>query len=52
MEGVVFVSGVAIGQPATSIPIATLTGILCGLVCGLLIYQFATRSGKHSFVNR
>lgn len=50
MEGVVFVSGVAIGQPATSIPIATLTGILCGLVCGLLIYQFATRSALKIFL--
>ncbi|KIK18786.1 hypothetical protein PISMIDRAFT_683791 [Pisolithus microcarpus 441] len=43
MEGVIFVSGVAVGQPATSIPIAAIVGIICGLVCGFLIYQFSSR---------
>ncbi|KAF5383085.1 hypothetical protein D9615_005078 [Tricholomella constricta] len=44
MEAVVFVGGVSLGQAATSIPIAAIVGIICGLVCGFLIYQFASRS--------
>lgn len=42
MEGVIFVGGVAVGQPATSIPIAAIVGIICGLVCGFFIYQFSS----------
>jgi len=48
MEGVIFVGGVAIGQPASSVPIAAIVGILCGLVCGFLIYHFASRSSKRA----
>jgi len=44
MEAVIFVGGVSLGQPATSIPIAAIVGIICGMVCGFLIYQFASRS--------
>ncbi|ESK96309.1 iron permease ftr1 [Moniliophthora roreri MCA 2997] len=44
LEAVVFVGGVALGQPATSIPIATIVGIVTGLICGFLIYQFASRA--------
>ncbi|KAI6045260.1 iron permease FTR1 [Pisolithus marmoratus] len=50
MEGVIFVSGVAIGQPASSIPIAAITGIICGLVCGILIYQFSSRLALKVFL--
>lgn len=46
IEGVVFVGGVALGQPAKSIPIAAIVGLVCGLICGYLIYQFASRSSK------
>lgn len=46
MEAVVFVGGVSLGQPATSIPIAAIVGLLCGLVCGFIIYQFASRTSK------
>jgi len=46
LEAVVFVGGVSLGQPATAIPIATVVGIICGLVCGFLIYEFASRTGK------
>lgn len=46
MEGVIFVGGVAIGQPASSVPIAAIVGILCGLICGFLIYHFASRSSE------
>lgn len=46
MEAVIFVGGVALGQPAESIPIAAICGILCGLIIGWLIYAFASRSSK------
>nr|ABE60665.1 Ftr1 protein [Phanerodontia chrysosporium] len=44
MEAVIFVGGVSLGQPATSIPIAAIVGLVCGLVCGFLIYTFASRT--------
>ncbi|KAJ7578601.1 iron permease FTR1 [Mycena floridula] len=44
MEAVVFVGGVSLGQPATSIPIAAIVGIICGLIIGFIIYQFASRT--------
>ncbi|KAF7348522.1 Iron permease FTR1 [Mycena venus] len=44
MEAVVFVGGVSLGQPATSIPIATIVGLICGLVVGFIIYSFASRT--------
>ncbi|KAG2146287.1 iron permease FTR1 [Suillus clintonianus] len=44
IEAVVFVGGVALGQPAKSIPIAAIVGLVCGLVCGFFIYQFASRT--------
>jgi len=44
MEAVVFVGGVSLGQPATSIPIATIVGLVCGIVVGFLIYTFASRT--------
>lgn len=44
MEAVIFVGGVSLGQPATSIPLATIVGLICGLVCGFLIYTFASRT--------
>lgn len=48
MEAVIFVGGVSLGQPATSIPLATVVGLICGLVCGFLIYSFASRTSKSS----
>ncbi|KAF9530010.1 Ftr1 protein [Crepidotus variabilis] len=44
LEAVVFVGGVSLGQPATSIPIAAIIGIICGFVVGYLIYAFASRT--------
>jgi high-affinity iron transporter len=46
MEAVIFVGGVSLGQPATSIPIATIVGLVCGVVCGVLIYAFASRTSE------
>ncbi|KAJ6572030.1 iron permease FTR1/Fip1/EfeU [Mycena capillaripes] len=44
MEAVIFVGGVSLGQPATSIPIATIVGLICGLIVGFIIYSFASRT--------
>ncbi|KIM42144.1 hypothetical protein M413DRAFT_444611 [Hebeloma cylindrosporum] len=44
LEAVIFVGGVSLGQPATAIPIATIVGIICGLIIGFLIYEFASRT--------
>ena len=39
LEAVVFIGGVSLGLPASSIPLAAITGILAGVLVGLLIYQ-------------
>jgi high-affinity iron transporter len=44
IEAVIFVGGVSLGQPASSIPIAAFVGLICGLICGFLVYQFASRT--------
>jgi len=44
MEAIIFVGGVSLGQPATSIPLATIVGVLCAIICGALIYVFAIRT--------
>lgn len=48
LEAVVFVGGVSLGQPAKSIPLAAIVGIICGLIIGcpsfnplLLVYMCA-----------
>ncbi|KII91246.1 hypothetical protein PLICRDRAFT_105468 [Plicaturopsis crispa FD-325 SS-3] len=50
MEAVIFVGGVALGEPATSIPIAAIVGLVCGLICGFLIYAFASRTTLSIFL--
>ncbi|OAX35605.1 Ftr1 protein [Rhizopogon vinicolor AM-OR11-026] len=50
IEAVVFVGGVALALPATSIPIAAIVGLFCGLVSGYLIYQFASRTTLTMFL--
>lgn len=50
MEAVVFVGGVSLGQPAASIPIAAIVGIICGLVVGFVIYEFASRTTLSIFL--
>jgi high-affinity iron transporter len=39
LEAVVFIAGVGLGLPATSIPLPAITGILAGCLIGLLIYK-------------
>ena len=46
---VVFVGGVALGQQATSIPIAAIVGLVAGLLAGVIMYQFASRISEYSF---
>jgi len=50
LEAVIFVGGVALGQPASSIPIAAIVGIICGLFIGYIIYQFASRTTLRVFL--
>ncbi|KAF8217772.1 iron permease FTR1 [Mycena galopus ATCC 62051] len=50
MEAVIFVGGVSLGQPATSIPIATIVGLICGLIVGFVIYTFASRTTLSVFL--
>lgn len=47
VEAVVFVGGVSLGQPATSIPLAAIVGIICGIIVGYLIYAFASRTSEY-----
>lgn len=50
LEAVVFVGGVSLGEPATAIPLATIVGIICGLIIGFIIYEFATRTTLKIFL--
>ncbi|KAF8490611.1 iron permease FTR1 [Gautieria morchelliformis] len=50
MEAVVFVGGVSLGQSATSIPIAAIVGITCGVVVGYIIYAFSSRTSLSVFL--
>ncbi|KAF8838948.1 iron permease FTR1 [Paxillus ammoniavirescens] len=50
IEAIIFVGGVALGEPAKSIPIAAITGVICGLICGFGIYQFASRTTLKIFL--
>ncbi|KAA1088708.1 high-affinity iron permease [Puccinia graminis f. sp. tritici] len=50
LEAVVFIGGVSLGQPATSIPIAAVTGILLGLGIGYAIYNSSARLNLSLFL--
>jgi len=50
LEAVVFIGGVALGQPATAIPIAAIVGIICGILVGVFIYLFASKSSLRVFL--
>jgi len=39
LEAVVFIGGVSLSLPATSFPLAVMTGIASGALCGYLIYR-------------
>jgi len=50
LEAVIFVGGVALGLPASSIPIAAIVAIVCGVVIGFFIYEFASRTTLSIFL--
>jgi high-affinity iron transporter len=39
LEAVVFVGGVSLSEPASSIPLAVIVGLLCGVLIGYFIYR-------------
>ncbi|KAL9939967.1 hypothetical protein V8E36_000672 [Tilletia maclaganii] len=39
LEGVVFIGGVSLGLPATSIPLPAIVGLFCGFLCGYLVFR-------------
>ena len=42
LEAVVFMGGVSLSLPATSFPLAVVTGLATGVLCGYLIYRQVT----------
>ncbi|CAE6469737.1 unnamed protein product [Rhizoctonia solani] len=50
LEAVVFIGGVSLGQPASSIPLAALAGLVIGLVVGYLIYASSSRTRLSAFL--
>ncbi|QRW21562.1 plasma membrane iron permease [Rhizoctonia solani] len=50
LEAVVFVGGVSLGQSATSIPLAAIIGLICGLLVGYLIYATSSRTSLSIFL--
>ncbi|CAH6719186.1 plasma membrane iron permease [[Candida] jaroonii] len=50
LEAVVFVGGVGLNQPATSFPIPVITGLIAGVVVGLLLYYFGSTISLQIFL--
>ncbi|KAG8895869.1 high-affinity iron permease [Tulasnella sp. 403] len=50
LEAVVFIGGVSLGQKATSIPLAAITGFLCGGIVGFIIYKSSSRTSISIFL--
>lgn len=50
LETVIFVGGVSLGQEAKSIPLATIVGLLCGIVVGYLLYRSSSRLNMSIFL--
>ena len=47
LEAVVFVGGVSLSEPATSIPLAVVVGVLCGVAVGYFIYRYIMIMLRH-----
>lgn len=43
LEAVVFLGGVSLGEPGSSIPLAAICGLLAGLTVGYLLYKSSSR---------
>jgi high-affinity iron transporter len=39
LEAIVFIGGISLGLPATSIPLAAIVGLACGCLVGFIIYK-------------
>ncbi|KAK0545182.1 hypothetical protein OC844_007387 [Tilletia horrida] len=39
LEGVVFIGGVSLGLPASSIPLPAIVGLACGFLCGYIVFR-------------
>ena len=50
LEAVVFIGGVGIGMPASSFPLAVLTGVLAGTLIGFIIYKGGNRASLQIFL--
>ncbi|KAF8434788.1 iron permease FTR1 family-domain-containing protein [Boletus edulis BED1] len=44
VEAMVVVGNVVFGEPASAIPLATIVGLVVGIACGIILYQFTTRT--------
>ncbi|WFD21124.1 hypothetical protein MCAP1_003381 [Malassezia caprae] len=50
LEGMVFIGGVSLGLPASSIPLPTIVGVLAGLLVGFVIYRSRSISSVKPFL--
>nr|ODN96639.1 high-affinity iron permease CaFTR1 [Cryptococcus depauperatus CBS 7855] len=50
LEAVVFVGGVALSLPATSIPLAVVVGLIAGFAVGYIIYRTGSTTTLHWFL--
>ncbi|CAO1632862.1 unnamed protein product [Sympodiomycopsis kandeliae] len=50
LEGVVFIGGVSLGLPATSIPLPAIVGIACGLAIGAFVFKAGSFSKVRMFL--
>ncbi|KAF2683690.1 plasma membrane iron permease-like protein [Lentithecium fluviatile CBS 122367] len=50
VEAVLFIAGVGLGLPATSIPLAVICGLGAGVLVGYLIYRFGTTASLQIFL--
>ncbi|KAK0547138.1 hypothetical protein OC845_004242 [Tilletia horrida] len=39
LEGIVFIGGVSLGLPASSIPLPAIVGLACGFLCGYIVFR-------------
>ncbi|KAB5596068.1 Iron permease FTR1 [Ceratobasidium theobromae] len=50
LEAVIFIGGVSLGQRATSIPLAAIIGLICGLLVGYIIHASSSRTKLSVFL--
>ncbi|KAE8249468.1 hypothetical protein A4X03_0g6604 [Tilletia caries] len=50
LEGVIFIGGVSLGLPASSIPLPAIVGFACGLTCGYIVFRGGSFSQIKGFL--